>query len=444
MPARGLVLGGRYRIEETIGEGGMGVVCRAYDRQLDSSVAVKTLKGRVDRSSLAQFQKESETLKKLFSPNIVSIFDRGEYEDEEGKKPYFVMPLLPGTSLEKLLKTSKASGLCLEPERVVQIIREACKGLHAAHKSNIIHRDLKPSNLFVLDDDNVMIIDFGIVHLTGTNSDTTAKGTWHYMAPEQFGGKPTQRSDIFSLGVVCYEALTGTKPFDGETPAQVMNAIQTHIPEPITKLNPSVSNLLAQVVHRALAKDPECRLSNAREFSDFLDKGLRNEPIPQLDPGKITPRLGRIRQALRDGDHQHAREMLRELEAEGWIAPDIPFLRREIAERTRAREIHQLLEIAQALKEEGDYLRALEKVQAVLDLDKDNVDANALKREIEGLIRQAGIDQRYQMARQQFERKSYRKAIDILKELLSIDRGYRPAEELLAEATRRDAEQTRL
>src|ERR1700685_1248277 len=192
------LLGGRYRIENTIGQGGMGVVYRAVDTAFRRFVAVKTIKGAVDEASVEQFRKETEALASLSHSNIVDIYDVGEFSDKDGKKPYFVMPLLHGSNLGDLLQTSDS---CLDPERLVGIICQACRGLQAAHNRSVIHRDLKPSNLFVLDDDSVKIIDFGIVHLAGKDSEPALKGTLYYMAPEQLDGKPTPQSDIFSLGV---------------------------------------------------------------------------------------------------------------------------------------------------------------------------------------------------------------------------------------------------
>jgi eukaryotic-like serine/threonine-protein kinase len=123
------------------------------------------------------------------------------------KKPFFVMPLLPGATLAKLIETSSSR---LTVERVVAIITQVCRGLQAAHEKGLVHRDIKPSNIFVMEDDTAKIIDFGVVYLAGSHSVTGQKGTWQYMAPEQIEMKPASPvSDIFSLGVVCYEALTG-------------------------------------------------------------------------------------------------------------------------------------------------------------------------------------------------------------------------------------------
>ena len=207
-------------------------------------------------------------LTRLCHPNIVDILDIGEFTEDGEQKPYFVMPLLPGTTLDKLIKKA---GQRLTPDRIVEIICQACKGLQAAHDQGLVHRDLKPSNLFVLDDDTVKIIDFGVAHLTGLDTRTGIKGTLQYMAPEQVDLQPaTAKSDLFSLGVVCYEGLTGRKPFDRPTADEVIQAIRLHVPPPASDLSPSVNEQVSRSVHRALAKQPYHRYASAKEFAEVL------------------------------------------------------------------------------------------------------------------------------------------------------------------------------
>ncbi len=434
------LLGGRYRLEEPpIGQGGMGVVYKAADTGVRNRwVAVKTIRGPVDNASVEQFRKEWDVLADLCHANIVDLYDVGEFADQDGKKPYFVMPLLRGANLGDLLKDP---GSRLDTERIVGILCQACKGLQSAHNRGVIHRDLKPSNIFVLDDDSVKIIDFGIVHLASHESGAAVKGTLHYMAPEQLEGKITVQSDIFSLGVVCYEALTGRKPFDGKTPPEVMDAIRLQVPPPISDLNPSIPFVLAQVIHRALAKQVYHRISSAREFSDLLQRAVKNEAIPQFDRSRIVPRLGQIRKALTQGDPTYGKELLGELQTEGHIDYEISLLRVQIEEATRARSVHQLLDAARLRMDEEDYPLAAEKVQAVLDLDPDNIDALALKREIALKRSTAGIERWYRIACQHRDNRLYGKAREAAGEILKIDPGHRPAIELLSQIKRSETEQ---
>jgi serine/threonine-protein kinase len=426
------VIGGRYRIENPpIGQGGMGVVHKAFDSVLKKFVAVKTVKGGVDPESLAMFEREWTVLTRLCHPNIIDILDIGEFVENGEKKPYFVMPLLPGTTLDRLIKRA---GQRLTPERIVEIICQACKGLQAAHDQGLVHRDLKPSNLFVLDDDTVKIIDFGVAHLTGHDTRSGIKGTLQYMAPEQVDLQPaTAKSDIFSLGVVCYEGLTGRKPFDRPTPDEVIQAIRSHVPPPATELSPAVNDQVSRSVHRALAKQAYHRYASAREFADVLRRSLRNEHVDLFDTQKIRPRINRVKKALTEGDYQFATELLSELEAEGNIDAELSLLRIQVEQAVRARTIYQLLESARARIDEEEYVLAAQKVQSVLDLDPANIDALALKTSIERQRSTSQIDKWLHIAHQHLENRLYAKARQATEEILKIDRSNAQALELLAE-----------
>jgi serine/threonine protein kinase len=181
-PALPRKLAGRYEVRQILGQGGMGLVYRAYDTVVRREVAVKTILDIPDPASLQLFYKECEVLASMSHPNIVEIFDIGEFEEEGKKKPYFVMPLLPGTTLEHFIR--KASHR-LTVERTIDIISQTCRGLQAAHERGLVHRDLKPSNIFVMEDDSVKIIDFGVAHMGDAHTTRAQKGTLLYMSPEQ-------------------------------------------------------------------------------------------------------------------------------------------------------------------------------------------------------------------------------------------------------------------
>jgi eukaryotic-like serine/threonine-protein kinase len=431
------VIGGRYRIENPpIGQGGMGVVHKAFDNVLKKFVAIKTVRGGVDHDSLAMFEREWTVLTRLCHPNIIDILDIGEFTEDNEKKPYFVMPLLPGTTLDRLIKSA---GQRLTPERIIEIICQACKGLQAAHDQGLVHRDLKPSNIFVLDDDTVKIIDFGVAHLTGLDTRTGLKGTLQYMAPEQVDLQPaTAKSDTFSLGVVCYEALTGRKPFERPTVDEVIQAIRSHVPPPASELAPSVNELVSRAVHRALAKQPYHRYTSAKEFADVLRRSQRNERVEFFDSQKIRPRVDRAKKALTEGDYQFATELLSELESEGNVDAEISLLRIQVEQATRSRMIVQLLESARARMDEEEYVLAAQKVQSVLDLDPANIDALGLKTSIERQRSEAQIDKWCQIARQHLDNRLYTKARQAVDEILKIDRSHQQGREMLAEITREE------
>src|SRR6185312_3063529 len=395
------VVGNRYELQEPIGQGGMGVVYRAYDRITKRFVALKTMWGSIDPAAVALFEKEWTVLARLCHPNIVDILDTGNFVDEGQHKPYFVMPLLPGSTLDKILKVS---GPKLEPDRVVEIVSQACKALQAAHDQGLVHRDLKPSNIFVMEDDTVKIIDFGVVHLADGRTVTGIKGTLHYMAPEQLEMKPASpSSDIFSLGVVCYETLTGSKPFARETEAEIGEALRTYNPPPVSEVNPAVSVPISRTVHKALAKQPLHRYSSARELSETLRKALRNEPIKWFRSNRIQPRIDRMRKALAEGDYQFAMDILCELESEGHVDPELVSMRGQIQDAIRSSTIRQLLERARSLMDEGEFDFALPKVESVLELDPINVRALSMKSHIERQRNAQQLEDWFRLAQQHFD-----------------------------------------
>src|SRR5579864_6112128 len=235
-------LAGRYEVREVLGQGGMWLVYRAYDTVVRREVAVKTILDIPDPASLQLFYKECDVLASMSHPNIVEIFDIGEFEDDGKKMTYFVMPLLPGVTLDHFLREASHK---LTVERTVQIIRQTCRGLQAAHERGLVHRDLKPSNIFVMEDDSVKIIDFGVAHMADTNTTRAQKGTLLYMSPEQIQLKPVSASsDIFSLSVVCYEALTGRHPFQRGRVDEVVDAILNQIPPPASEVKDRKSTRL--------------------------------------------------------------------------------------------------------------------------------------------------------------------------------------------------------
>jgi eukaryotic-like serine/threonine-protein kinase len=434
---------GRYEILEVLGEGGMGIVYRAIDPVMNHrEVAVKTIRDPQDKAALDLFKRECAVLTSITHPNIVDIWDIGETEEEGAKRPFFVMPLLQGTTLQELIKTSSPR---LTVERSVQMIAQVCRGLQAAHDHGLVHRDLKPSNLFVLPDDSVKIIDFGMAHLTNNRSATGLKGTLLYMAPEQLQLKqPTPLSDQFSLAVVCYEMLARRHPFSAAGHEDLGQAILHYTPPPVSEFNPLVNSSICQVIHKALAKQPFHRFPDVRTFSDCLQKALRGEPIEIFDPARIAPRLARARRAFEAGDLDDAAERIKELESESFLAPEIDELHKAIEEARRAKTVNQLLETAHRRFEEGEYVRALQKVQEVLNLDSSNTDAFTLRGAIESKRSGTQIEEWFRLANQHMENHAYAHARQALEKVLDIRPKEVRAQTLLAEVERREQEHIRL
>jgi eukaryotic-like serine/threonine-protein kinase len=420
----------------------MGVVYKAYDSVTRRFVALKTLRGGVDQSDLQLFEKEWTVLARISHPNIVDILDTGDFIEDGRTKPYFVMPLLPGTTLDQLVHDRSQR---LTAQRTIEIICQACRGLQAAHDQGLVHRDLKPSNIFVLDDDAVKIIDFGVVHLADTRSFTGIKGTLDYMAPEQLQLKAaTPQSDIFSLGVVAYEALTGQRPFAQFTGSDLIEAIRTFIPPPASELNSAVNPMVSRTIHKAMAKQPFHRYASAREFAETLQKAMRNEPIERFDPCLIQPRIERIKKALQEGDCHFAQEILTELESEGHIDPDMPALRTAIDQAVRDKSIRELLDSARTRFEEEEYPLALQKVQEVLDLDPSNVDAITIKSKIERHRSEKQLGTWFQLVRQHLDSGHFIQARQGIDEIFRISPSDSRARELLREISRKEQENQQL
>jgi serine/threonine-protein kinase len=435
-------LAGRYEVREVLGQGGMGLVYRAYDTVIRREVAVKTILDIPDPASLQLFYKECDVLASMSHPNIIEIFDIGEFEEEGKKKPYFVMPLLPGTTLDAFIRQASHR---LTVERTVGIISQTCRGLQAAHERGLVHRDLKPSNIFVMEDDSVKIIDFGVAHMTDTHSTRAQKGTLLYMSPEQIEMKPLSGlSDIFSLSVVAYEALTGRQPFHRARADEIVDAIRRQVPPPASDINPAVSQSIGRVVHKGMAKQPWHRFSSAREFSDALNKALRNEPIEFFDASRTRPRLERASKALETGDYQFAGEILGELEAEGHIDSSITSLRHQLDTTVRRRTIAQLLDAAKARYEEEEDPLALQKLQEVLEIEPDNSSALSLKSKIESRRSEKQIENWYRLARQHVDNHAYPHAREALQNVLQLRPKEARALQLIAEVDRQEQEYNKL
>ena len=432
----------RYEVKQTLGQGGMGVVYWAYDTLIRRDVALKTIRDVPQPAALELFYKECNILASISHPNIIEIFDIGKFDDEGVEKPYFVMPLLKGVTLDSLIRNSSRR---LTVERTVEILCQTCRGLQAAHERGLVHRDLKPSNIFVLEDDAIKIIDFGVAYLADSRTASSAKGTLLYMSPEQIQLKPASAlSDIFTLGVVAYEALTLRRPFDGATHRDIATAILHHIPPPASDLNPAVTPLLGRVVHKTMAKQPWNRFSTARELSEALQKAMRNEPIESFDSAKIQSRIDRATKAFDSGDLQFASEILTEIESEGHLLPEMAPLRRKIDQASKKKMLAQLLESARTRVEDQEYPLALQKVQEALEIDPENSEALRLQQEIESNRSTRQVDEWFRLARQHLDRFAFshaRQAVDNVLQLRSSDAR---ALELMAEIQRREQQYLQL
>jgi eukaryotic-like serine/threonine-protein kinase len=267
---------GRYEIRSLLGAGGMGEVYAAYDSQLERMVALKLLKQSEDREKLRRFRQEAKAVSALNHPNILTVFDVGQYENFH----FIVSELIEGKTLRQ-----KISGKKLSLEEILEIAVQIGNALAAAHRAKVIHRDIKPENIMLLPDGYVKVLDFGLAKLVGLNDELTNNsdastasliqtkagmiiGTVNYMSPEQLRGlELDERTDIWSLGVVLFEMIDGKKPFDGESVSDVIAAV---IERPLPKFSSDVPTEIEEIVVKSLEKDKQKRYRTAKEFVSEL------------------------------------------------------------------------------------------------------------------------------------------------------------------------------
>lgn len=293
------LLNGRYALVAQQGSGGMSVIYRAVDRMLQRNVAVKILRPSLttDPAFLEKFRNEARSIANLSHPNIVTVFDVGS----DGSTHYIVMELIDGQDLKKIIKANGAMPI----EKVIDIITQICAGIGYAHRSGIVHADIKPQNILMTRDEKVKVTDFGIAQaLSDTQPQQRAEVVWgspHYFSPEQAKGEqPSARSDVYSIGIVMFEMLTGRLPYTGTNQQELAMAhIRERVPL-VTEFNPSVPAGLAELVKQAMAKEPAERFRDADQFSarikqyhDQANSATMNNVRPAIPPAPQQP-LGAV------------------------------------------------------------------------------------------------------------------------------------------------------
>ncbi len=293
---------GRYHLIAPLGQGGMAVVYRAFDTNLERDVAVKVIRREsfspdALETVLRRFEREAKTLARLTHPNIVSVIDFGDYNGA----PYLVMPYLPGGTLKQHL------GQPLHPLQAARLLAPIADALAYAHSQGVIHRDVKPANILITQSGKPLLTDFGIARLLEAGGGHTLTGTGvgigtpEYMAPEQGMGREIDgRADVYALGVVFYELIAGRKPYEADTP---MAVVLKHLTEPLPRprdFNPVVSEAAERLIYKALAKDPAGRYQNMAEMEAALERlaeGRESQTAPEADDwvdqtGALTVELG--------------------------------------------------------------------------------------------------------------------------------------------------------
>ncbi len=277
----GTIIDGRYRVSARLGSGGMADVYLAQDTLLGRQVALKLLHHRFaeDQEFVERFRREASSAAGLSHPNVVAVFDRGEWDGTY----YIAMEYLPGRSLKAVVREHGA----LSPQDATDIVVQILLATRFAHKRGIIHRDIKPHNVILDEEGRAKVTDFGIARAGASDMTLTGSimGTAQYLSPEQAQGHAvSESSDLYAVGVVLYELLTGQVPFEGESPVTVALKQVSVEPTPPSALNPAVTPALEGVVMRSLAKDPAARFANADEFIAALQQAREGiAPAPAFN-----------------------------------------------------------------------------------------------------------------------------------------------------------------
>ena len=283
----------QFLVTDHLARGGMADVYLAEDERLKRPAALKIMLSQLaaDETFVARFQREAMAVAKLHHPHIVQIYMSGMTSDQ---RPYIAMQYVSGGTLKDLLKKLYENGRKLPTRDALKLVRQVADGLDAAHRAGIVHRDIKPSNVLLHPDGTPVLTDLGIAAVSSstqlTKTDVTM-GTPHYMSPEQAKGqKVDHRADLYALGIILYELLSGSVPFTGDSPLAVMHQHVYEPPSPLPLLAPGLANETYHVVDKALEKDASQRFSSAREMMAALDDALTAEatilPTPR---GQAAP-----------------------------------------------------------------------------------------------------------------------------------------------------------
>lgn len=391
---------GRYGILGILGRGSMGVVYKGIDNQIGKLVAIKTMNQKILRQQEMQerFYREGAILGQLQHKNIVTVYNVGV----DGDTCYIAMELLEGIPLDRLLKKKEPLSL----RRVLTIIKQVCEGVHAAHKQSIIHRDLKPANIFVMDDDYVKVLDFGVAHFQNsqlTNSGMLL-GTINYIAPEQITGlKVDYRADIFSIGVILYEMLSGKNPFLGKNISQTMVRIVNENPESIQ----TIPKPLMNVLNKALHKDRGRRYISAKLLASDIDRQLRDLSLTEEESSELRDRIAEVKrnqsemlnkmlaqriEAIRKHIQREELDLaegllfqLKRLDAKHKAIPELEAAydkaKKRFAHKKQFEEqlVHDTLVKGNDKMADRHYVAAIEMCDKVLKVDPNNQDAKVIR-----------------------------------------------------------------
>jgi serine/threonine-protein kinase len=377
---------GKYDVIDVIGRGGMGVVYQARDPYLDRLVAIKMMNVDVHENTdfLERFYREAKSTASLRHPNIVTVYDLGEYQN----RPFLVMEYLEGHSLESLLRAERREGQGMQrpmslPEKI-DIIVEVCQGLGYAHHHGIIHRDIKPANIMVLNDGGVKIVDFGIARLGDKTLTRTGQivGSLPYMPPEQLRDKPVDtRADIYSTGVVLYQLLTYSLPFEGESTGSTLAKIISDDPRPFSQFGLSYPPDLEAITLKALSKNRDLRFPTAEAFAAALTEvldGFKQASIHEyLTKAELSEQSNELEQA-----QEYLLKVLKLDRHHTAAAKQLSEVRGKLQAQLSAERVRQLKQQSEEALARDEFDAALGFLNQAIELDN-NPDLQTLRTNIE-------------------------------------------------------------
>ncbi len=430
----------KYEVLDVLGKGGMGVVYKATDPAIGRLVAIKMITGGMvhDQDFLRRFYREAQSTGKLQHPNIVIVHDLG---DEDGA-PFLVMEYLEGESLQAIINAQRSLPLLDK----LNYITQACNGLHYAHQRNVVHRDIKPANLMVLSDGQVKIVDFGVARIGNESVTRTGQvvGTIQYMSPEQINGAPVDcRTDIFSLGVVLYELLTYTLPFQGRDTGSTLLKIINEPPPALNQTLKSYPPELDMILQRALAKAREDRFPTAEDFGfelgqvqDQLKRELVSEYlkvaqdlIARCELSKAKEQIFQILKV--DRQNRRANELLKDVQA-------------QLHEQQRGEQVRELRATAIEAISSQQLDRALDCLEQAVSLDSQNAELQELRKQtLQARDRALKIREATRRAESAHCAGELDQALAAVEEALQLDPGCGEAQALRTVVTREIAERNR-
>jgi tRNA A-37 threonylcarbamoyl transferase component Bud32/tetratricopeptide (TPR) repeat protein len=432
---------GKYEVRGVLGRGGMGTVYKAEDPAIKRPVAVKMMRPELVRNPdlRTRFLREAQAAGALRHRNIVTVYDLGEHEGA----PYIAMELIEGSDLDQIVR----GGVGYSVEWRLDVMRQICDGLGAAHRTGIVHRDIKPANIRVTPDGEVKILDFGIVYLRSSRltPGRMLPGTAHYMSPEQIDGRAVdQRSDVFSVGAIAYELLARRRRFEGESLPDVMFKVTHEGADPAGLPETAYSPALEAWVLRALAIDVQERFQSVEEMRSELERLVR-EVVPRTaTPGQTARPPGHtsleghaeLERARQEGQLQRARLLCEKLLAEEPQNDALLRAAREIESGIREREAEQLSGMALSYATDGDIDLAERIVARIERLTPQSERLGHLRAYVEVEKSRRTAEDLTASAREHLAQGNVIEAHAAAEEALAVKPAYRPADEILEQTAR--------